>query len=75
MRAKTGEWPVLLLDEIMAELDPQRRLDLISVLEEVEQAMLTSTDPDMFSRDFVAKHAIWQVNDGMVYRESNGNNA
>ena len=25
MHAKTGEWRVLLLDEIMAELDPQRR--------------------------------------------------
>jgi recombinational DNA repair ATPase RecF len=27
MKQRTGEWPVLLLDEIMAELDPQRRKD------------------------------------------------
>ncbi|MGV8050659.1 MAG: DNA replication/repair protein RecF [Anaerolineaceae bacterium] len=67
MQEKTGEWPVLLLDEIMAELDPQRRKDLLTVLNEVEQALLTSTDPEMFSRDFVSLHEIWQVRDGMVF--------
>lgn len=67
MQEKTGEWPVLLLDEIMAELDPQRRKDLLTVLNEVEQALLTSTDPEMFSRDFVSLHEVWQVRDGMVF--------
>ncbi|MFZ3070809.1 MAG: DNA replication/repair protein RecF [Anaerolineaceae bacterium] len=67
MREKTGEWPVLLLDEIMAELDPQRRTDLLSVLNEVEQALCTSTDPDMFSKDFIANHEVWQIRDGMVF--------
>jgi DNA replication and repair protein RecF len=29
LQEKTGHWPVLLLDEIMAELDLQRRADLL----------------------------------------------
>ena len=68
MRTKTGEWPVLLLDEIMAELDPERRTDLLAVLAQVEQALLTSTDPEMFPPEFTHTHEIWQVRDGMVYQ-------
>jgi DNA replication and repair protein RecF len=68
MRTKTGEWPVLLLDEIMAELDPERRADLLAVLGQVEQALLTSTDPDMFPAEFTHNHEVWHVRDGLVYQ-------
>lgn len=66
MKARTGEWPVLLLDEIMAELDATRREDVIEVLSEVEQALLTSTDPGMFNQEFVDAHEVWEVSRGMV---------
>ena len=66
MREKTGEWPVLLLDEMLAELDPQRRHDLLEVLKDAEQALLTSTDLDMFEADFVAQHEVWHVDNGLV---------
>lgn len=68
MRQRTGEWPILLLDEIMAELDLQRRLDLQTVLEEVDQALVTATDPEMFSREFIDRQEAWQVENGMVWR-------
>ena len=68
MKQRTGEWPVLLLDEIMAELDPQRRKDLLSVVGQVEQAFLTATDLDMFTPEFVHDHEVWQVNQGIVSR-------
>ena len=66
LRQRTGEWPVLLLDEIMSELDPQRRADLLAALAECDQAMLTSTDLSMFEEDFVQNHHVWQVIDGSV---------
>ena len=68
MKQRTGEWPVLLLDEIMAELDPQRRKDLLSIVGQVEQAFLTATDLDMFTPEFVRDHEVWQVNQGIVTR-------
>ena len=68
MKQRTGEWPVLLLDEIMAELDPQRRKDLLSVVGQVEQAFLTATDLDMFTPEFVQDHEVWQVDQGIVTR-------
>jgi DNA replication and repair protein RecF len=69
MRARTGEWPVLLLDEIMAELDPERRASMLTGLSQVEQALLTSTDPDMFPLDFKQNHELWRVQDGMVFQD------
>ena len=69
LRKKTGEWPVLLLDEIMSELDIQRRADLLATLAECDQAILTSTDLSMFEPSFVAGHAAWRVEAGMVRPE------
>jgi DNA replication and repair protein RecF len=66
MKAKTGQWPVLLLDEVLAELDHQRRLDLLALLENSEQAMMTTTDLDLFTPDFVQKANLWQIQAGRV---------
>jgi DNA replication and repair protein RecF len=69
LRRKTGEWPVLLLDEIMSELDIQRRADLLAALAECDQAILTSTDLSMFEQEFIDSHAAWRVEGGLVHRE------
>jgi len=66
MKSKTGHWPVLLLDEVLAELDIQRRSDLLAYLERIEQAILTTTDLKLFSPDFVEKAEIWDVSGGSV---------
>ncbi len=68
MRSKTGEWPVLLLDEILSELDPQRRSDLLKVVEEVEQALLTSADLAMFETEFVSRQEVWTLETGMIVK-------
>lgn len=66
MKEKSGTWPVLLLDEVLAELDPARRLDLLSRLLESEQALLTTTDLDLFSPEFVQHARLWHVDAGQV---------
>jgi DNA replication and repair protein RecF len=66
MQAKTGQWPVLLLDEVLAELDPLRRTDLLQRLAESEQALLTTTDLDVFSPDFVKQAKLWHVHSGRL---------
>ena len=71
MHAKTGHWPVLLLDETLAELDTQRRGQLLSALEGSEQAFLTTADLTQFAPDFVQRSTIWQVRAGFVTREEN----
>jgi DNA replication and repair protein RecF len=69
MKEKTGFWPVLLLDEVLAELDTQRRADLLERLVQSEQSLLTTTDLDLFSPGFVEKARLWQVQGGTVRRQ------
>ena len=66
IKSRTGEWPVLLLDEITAELDAQRRTDLQGYLNEYEQTLLTTTDLAHFEPDFVGESTVWQVEQGVV---------
>jgi DNA replication and repair protein RecF len=69
MKEKTGQKPVLLLDEVLAELDPQRRQDLLQRLRESDQALLTTTDLDAFPEEFVAQSSLRRVSNGQVLSE------
>lgn len=66
MRIRTGECPILLLDETLAELDPRRRNDLLNSLQGMEQVILTATDLSHFSEDFTQKAALWKVSAGSI---------
>jgi DNA replication and repair protein RecF len=66
MRSRTGQWPVILLDEVLAELDVQRRDDLLKHLGESEQSLLTTTDLSLFNPDFVAQATRWDVSAGEI---------
>jgi DNA replication and repair protein RecF len=66
MKDRTGEWPVILLDEVMAELDAQRRADLLKYVGESEQVLFTTTDLNLYEPDFVEKAEVWKVEDGKV---------
>ena len=66
MKSRTGQCPVLLLDEVLAELDIQHRADLLAYLEKIEQAMLTTTDLNLFPPGFTEQAKIWQVESGKV---------
>lgn len=66
LHARTGERPVLLLDETMAELDLAHRDALLHALTDCEQAILTATDAHMFNVDFLAGCSMWQVQEGRI---------
>ncbi|MGH2621347.1 MAG: DNA replication/repair protein RecF [Anaerolineales bacterium] len=67
---RTGEHPVLLLDEVLAELDPQRRTDLLERLAAAPQALLTAADVNMFSKDFRENSAVWTIRSGKILESS-----
>ena len=66
MKARTNQWPVILLDEVMAELDVHRRADLLKYLGETEQSLLSATDLKMFTPEFVTSAKVWNVKSGKV---------
>ena len=66
MKERTGEWPVILLDEVMAELDLERRADLLTYLGQREQVLFTTTDLNLFTPEFVQNAEVWDVHAGTV---------
>lgn len=66
MHAHTGEMPILLLDEVLAELDVNRRARLLETVGAAEQALLTSTDPALFSPEFLARAKRLKVTAGRI---------
>ena len=63
---KTGELPVILLDETLAELDGNRRNDLLSLLGNGSQAVLTTADLELFNQEFIQRCQVWQVEQGAI---------
>ena len=70
MRDRSGEWPLLLLDEVLAELDPRRRHDLLQRISGAEQVLLTTADIDMVAAEFRALARVWRVSAGTVQSET-----
>jgi len=69
MKERTGEWPVILLDEVMAELDLQRRADLMQYVGGSEQVLFTTTDLKLFTPGFVEQTEVWRVEAGRVEKQ------
>lgn len=63
---RAGEPPILLLDEVLAELDPQRRHDLLGRLNGAEQSVMTTTDLGLFEPEFLERVETWQVHAGTI---------
>lgn len=72
MHKETGELPILLLDEVVAELDEQRRALLLSYVQNGAQALLTATDPSMFTADFLTEATTINVQHGRVQLDTAG---
>lgn len=76
MKAETDDVPLLLLDEVIAELDMQRREALLAYImaqvqtQETVQALLTTTDPGMLTPSFLEMAQSLTVKAGRVYRDN-----
>ena len=46
VRARTGDWPILMLDEVLAELDAQRAHALMAAIAPEVQCLMTTTELD-----------------------------
>jgi DNA replication and repair protein RecF len=66
MRSKMGENPILLLDEVVAELDAERRAYLLSRIDGKTQTLMTTTELDIFTQEFLGRAAIWHVTEGQI---------
>ena len=66
MRERIGEWPLLLLDEVIAELDASRRAYLLDRLDGSAQTLMTTTELDIFTEAFLQRTSVLHVHAGQI---------
>ena len=62
-----GEAPIVLLDDVLSEMDSDRRRRVLEQVTQYEQTLLTTTDPDLVRGFFGTSAAYFQVSGGEVH--------
>jgi DNA replication and repair protein RecF len=60
------EQPIILLDDVLAELDKERKLFVMSKIIEYEQIILTTSDTAQVPEEFLRSISRLQVNNGLI---------
>ena len=66
LQEKTGEPPILLLDDVLAELDDLRQNFLLKSIENGTQTILTSVDTLLFEEEFLKEVQLIRVESGAI---------
>lgn len=70
MKKITGEYPVLLLDDVLSELDDSRQTHLLASIQNKVQTFLTTTTLDGVRTDLLNDPAIFEIEKGQVKASS-----
>lgn len=68
LHRRTGEWPILLLDETLAELDETRRREVLVRVSGYPQAVLTAADVGLFPESFRHQANVVELRAGTLQR-------
>jgi DNA replication and repair protein RecF len=66
IQKRAGERPVLLLDDVLSELDGERRAALLKEVAAGGQVIITSVEAGPFPPDLMAKAKVWTVSEGRI---------
>lgn len=66
IKEKTGTSPILLLDDVLAELDDLRQNYLLGSIDKNTQTIITSVDTLFFNEDFLKDVKIFKINNGKI---------
>lgn len=69
MKSETGEYPVLLLDDVMSELDKRRRFFLLKTIQNKIQTIITTTNLYYFEQSIIDKSKIFNIENGYINKQ------
>lgn len=69
MKAQTGEYPILLLDDVLSELDDLRQTHLLKTFQNKVQTFLTTTSLENVKKEIIATPRVFIVTNGVVTEE------
>ena len=66
IKEKTGISPILLLDDVLAELDDLRQNYLLNSIDKDTQTIITSVDTLLFSKEFLKDISLFKIKNGSL---------
>jgi DNA replication and repair protein RecF len=72
LRGETGQDPILLFDDVMSELDKERRGYLSEYFLGSTQAVITTTNLDYFEDKVLEQARVMRISGGSVFETTNG---
>lgn len=64
---EVGEYPILLLDDVLSELDDFRQSHLLNTIQGKVQTFVSTTSVDGINHDTLKKAELFRVSDGNVH--------
>lgn len=68
MHEETGEYPILLLDDVMSELDDVRQMHLLEAIENKVQTFLTTTTLEHLKDKMTVEPEVYYVDQGKIIK-------
>lgn len=69
MKEQTGEYPLLLLDDVLSELDTIRQTHLLTAIQNKVQTFLTTTSLSDVARQLINEPTIFNIKNGTLIKE------
>lgn len=73
MKLSTGEYPLLLLDDVLSELDDDRQTHLIKAIENKVQTFITTTSLDGIKQQFIKEPVVIPIEKGTILKTESEN--
>lgn len=73
MKLSTGEYPLLLLDDVLSELDDDRQTHLIKAIENKVQTFITTTSLDGIKQQFINEPFVIPIEKGTILKTESEN--
>ena len=73
MKLSTGEYPLLLLDDVLSELDDDRQTHMIKAIENKVQTFITTTSLDGIKQQFINEPVVIPIEKGTILKTESEN--
>lgn len=67
MKKQTGEYPILLLDDVLSELDGARQTHLLRAIQDKVQTFMTTPGLSEVARNLIHEPRIFHIKDGQIF--------
>lgn len=68
MNIEVGEYPILLLDDVLSELDDSRQSHLLSTIQHKVQTFVTTTSVDGIEHEIMKNAKLYRINQGEIIK-------